>query len=120
MFTLVMILAFLISLLCVPSSSLNQTALVGGVLWDKNTKVGGALPGPLGQLCCKFNAQDVGIKNEPVEVSLPHPLNDSSTILIGCSTLMSNSDKNGYCSNCKEYAACNYCTCLYRAGGAFN
>ncbi len=94
----------------------SSETLVKGVIWDKDTKVGGELPGPLGQLCCKFNANDLGIKNERVEVSIPHPLNHSSTILLGCDTFLKNANSPGYCKNCKEYTSCSYCNCLYQSG----
>ena len=46
-------------------------------------------------------------------VTMPHPLNHSSTVLLDCSDLLANVGKSaGYCRYCKEYAVCRYAKCL--------
>ena len=44
--------------------------------------------------------------------TMPHPLNHSSTVLLNCSDLLLKAGEPGFCRYCKEYAVCNYGSCL--------
>ncbi|KAF4649595.1 hypothetical protein FOZ61_001153 [Perkinsus olseni] len=101
----------------------SEASTLSAVVADHTTynRSKGSLPGPRQHACCYFDsvwsendtlvmkAEEAGTGT--LYVTHPHPLNHTSSVLIGC-TILGLGSSNPECKRCKEYAVCQYCQCI--------